>query len=175
METHFVYADGYNYISLVDLKSCAEDRLRSFIFKRMKKYKIKKVMVTCIQLWRWRLITKEKMENYCQGNEYVKKSVNDDLETLFKNVRLGKEQDDYVHAYFLPKLTKEEMKLVERKDYNFMNTFSSQMDADVNKTEMMLSESISKFVRGHSERFTFTIENESKDSKPKTFDRCDLQ
>ena len=93
-----------------------------------------------------------------RGKKYEKESVNDDLESLFENARLDKEPDKYVRTYFLPKLTKEELKLVERKDNDFMSTFSSQMDADVNKAEMILSESNAKFVLGHSIRLTFTID-----------------
>ena len=39
-------------------------------------------MVTCIYLDRNELITKEKMESFCKGEEDEKDSVNDDLETL---------------------------------------------------------------------------------------------
>ena len=77
---------------------------------------------------------------------------------MFEDIQLGKKPDDYVPTYFLPKLTKEELKLVERKDEDFMHTFMEQMYADVDKTEMMLSESDSKFVFGDGRRKTFTIE-----------------
>ena len=70
MEIHFVYANGFTYSLLYDLDS--EDRLRSFIFRKMKKYRIKKVMVTCINMWRWCLITKERMESYCEGKNMKK-------------------------------------------------------------------------------------------------------
>ena len=168
MEIHFIYACSYDY----DTESFIRDRLTSFILKRMKKYKIKKVMVTCIHMSRLCLITKERMESYCKGNKFPRKSVNEDLESLFKNVKLGKAPDNYIDAYFIPKLTKKELKLVERKDHNFMRTFTDEMNADVNKAEMMLSESNSKFVLGHSRRFAFIIEN---DSKFKASDCCILQ
>ena len=75
----------------------------------MKKHKIESVMFTRIFMRRWELITTEKMESYCKGQEYEKDSVNDDLESLFENIRLGKEPDETVYTYFLPKLTKKEM------------------------------------------------------------------
>ena len=56
------------------------------------------------------------MESYCKGEEDEKDSVNDDLESLFENIRLGKEPDEFVVSYFLPKLTEEELELVERRD-----------------------------------------------------------
>ena len=67
----------------------------------MKKHKIKSVMVTSIILARSKLITKEKMESYCKGEEDQKDSVNDDLESLFENIRLGKEPDERVETYFM--------------------------------------------------------------------------
>ena len=140
MEIHFVYT-GYLYFG-------HQDKLRSFILAKMKDYRIKKVMVTKIWMRRWRLITKETVENYCNGREYQKGSVNDDLAKLFEDIQLGKSPDDDVETYFLPKLTTEELDLVERKDHDFMKTFEDEMDADVDKAEMMLSESDSKFVWG---------------------------
>ena len=85
----------------------------------MKKHKIKSVMLTSICLERGELITKEKMESYCKGKKSEKDSVNDDLESLFENIRLGKEPDDCVWTYFLPKLTEEELELVERRDTSY--------------------------------------------------------
>ena len=134
------------------------------MLKGMKKYKIRKVMVTIIDGWRHSLITKEKMENFCKGKETGKKSVNDDLEKFFEDIRLGSELNFELNVtYYLPKLTKEELDLVEKKDYDFMNTFSRGMDADVDKAEMMLSESDSKFVHGYCWRKTYTIENSWSD------------
>ena len=44
LTTHFVYAGEYYHWG-------HEDRLRSFILKGMKKYKIQKVMVTIYETW----------------------------------------------------------------------------------------------------------------------------
>ena len=87
MKTHFVYTGRYYTWKNVD-------RLKSFIFEGMKKYKIKKVLMTSINLWRECLMTKEKMENYCKGNEDVKDSVNDDLESLFEGQSLAETDKD---------------------------------------------------------------------------------
>ena len=121
-------------------------------------------MVTRIHLERFILITKEKMESYCKGEKKRKDSVNDDLESLFENIRFGKEPDEEVHTYFLPKLTEEELKLVERRDTSYLQTFliSQLGNPDVDETEMMLSESDSKYVDGCSCRRTFVIENSSE-------------
>ena len=155
LKIHFVYAGSYYFFY-------HEDKLRSIILNGMKKHKIKSVMVTRIYLWRYKLITKEKLERYCKGEEWLKDSVNDDLESLFENIRLGKEPDEYVRTYFLPKLTEEELELVERRDTSYLQTFNLGNYADVDKTEMMLSESDSKYVRGYSRRRTFVIKNLSE-------------
>ena len=101
------------------------------------------------------------MESYCKGEEDTKDSVNDDLESFFENIRLGKEPDEDVSTYFLPKLTKEELELVERRDTSYFETFNNGLifNPDVNEAEMKLSESNSKFVNGICYRKTFTIKN----------------
>ena len=171
---HFVYA-GYHYFG-------NDNKLGSFILNELKKHKIKSVMVTSIFLYRAYLITKEKMESYCKGiyREYTgKDSVNDDLESLFENIRLGKEPDKmqwYNRTYFLPKLTEKELELVKRRDTSYLRTFHDfgvyEFNPDVDETEMMLSESDSKYVRGESRRRTFVIENSLKKSLQ---NKCSLQ
>ena len=129
-------------------------------------------MVTIIFMERLGLITKEAMEKYCKGEEWRKDSVNDDLESLFEDLRLGKEPDEQRWSYFLPKLTEEEMELVETKDTTYLQTFWHGENADVGKAEMKLSESDSKFVQGLGGRQTFTIKNSSEQN---IFKRCNLQ
>ena len=99
----------------------------------MKKHKIKSVMLTSIYLQRLKLITKEKMESYCKGANSIKDSVNDDLESLFENIRLGKDLDEEVQTYFLPKLTEEEIELVERRDTRgILNSFKHFQTPEMN-------------------------------------------
>ena len=141
------------------------------ILNGMKKHKIKSAIVTCIGLYRQDLITKERVESYCKGEEDEKDSVNDDLESLFENIRLGKEPNQSVLTYFLPKLTKEELELVEKGNPSYLQTFS-QPYPDVPETEMMLSESDSKYVYAWCRRQTFIIKNSSKDSLQQN---CSLQ
>ena len=124
---------------------------------------MRSIMLTCISMERWRLITKEKMEKYSKGEDFVKDSVNDDLESFFEELRLGKEPNKRVITYYLPKLEEEEMELVETKDTNYLQTFDFP-NPDVPDAEMKLSESDSKFVRGWCSRTTFTIENPSQNN-----------
>ena len=101
------------------------------------------------------------MESYCKGEQWIKDSVNDDLESLFENIRLGKERNELFYTYFLPKLTEEELELVEKRDRRYLQTFDFS-NPDVDETEMMLSESDSKYVLGESYRKTFVIETSSE-------------
>ena len=159
LDIHFVYA-GYYYYQ-------RQNQLKNFILKGMKMHRIKSVMLTSIGMHRELLITKEKMEIICSGKaevkEPVKDSVNDDLESMFEDIRLSKEPISSADTYFLPKLTKEELKLVEMKDQKYLKTFDRtnrfSLDPDVNEIEMMLSESNSKFVAGFGFRRTFLLEN----------------
>ena len=148
LNTHFVFAGDYY--------SIRDEELKSFILKGMKKYKIKKIMVTKMVRWRRYLITQENMVRYCEGEEYQKESVNDDLDLLFEGIRLGKKPNDCVETYFLPILTKKELELVERKNYNYLKSFMGSIP-DVDETEMELSESNSKFVYAFGQRRTFAI------------------
>ena len=148
LKIHFVYAGNHYH----------GDKLRLIILNVMKKYKIKSVMVTSIFMYRRNLITKEKMESYCKGEEKEKYSVNDDLESFLENIRLGEEPDEEVNTYFLPRLTEEELELVERRDTSYLQTFNDWFP-DVKKAEMLLSESDSKYVYGSSTRRSFVIEN----------------
>ena len=111
-------------------------------------------MVTSIHMERADLITKEQVEKYCKGEDPERCgriiSANDDLASFFEDCRLGKELDyefSYSFGYFFPKLTEEEMELVETKDKSYLKTFTSS-NPDVPEEEMMISEADSKFVRG---------------------------
>ena len=125
----------------------------------MRKFEIYSVMVTTVCMDRWRLITNERKLNYWKGNEPEKESVTDDLESFFEDIRLDEKPNEKAYTYFLPKLTEEELDLVEEKDTKFMDSLSFNMNADVDKAEMEASESDSKFVEGWCRRRTFTIEN----------------
>ena len=74
------------------------------------------------------------------GDMFTNKSVNDDLESLYKNIKFHSFRkactNRYGHAtlvqsFFLPKLTEREMKLVDDKDKDYMKTFqNSSRDPD---------------------------------------------
>ena len=155
LQTHFIYAGHYYHWN-------HEDKLRSFILEGMKKYAIQSVMVTSIYMRRNELITKKVMESYCNGKRNEKDSVNDDLESFFKDIRHQKQPDTCVWTYFLPRLTEEELELVERKDTSYLATFCKKNN--VEKAKMMLSKSNSKYVEGWGQRKTFTIDPPTYDT-----------
>ena len=117
-------------------------------------------MLTILRLWRFKLITKEIMINFCLGkDEYAKRSVNDDLNSFFEDLRHGKQPKPLAHTYFLPKVTDEEMIFIEEKDPFFFKTFMFVENANIDEAEMKLSESKSKFVQATGFRATELIEN----------------
>ena len=65
------------------------------------------------------------------------------------------------------------MRLVDRKDTRYLETFINSADPDVNEAEMKLSESDSKFLHGWGSRRTFTIKNKSYNSNIQNC--CSLQ
>ena len=162
----------------------------------MKVHNIRNIMVTKLNNERQHLITKEMMEIISKGqyynvrmggNHFTNKSVFDDLESFYKNVKSRRYQKActnrygqayFVQSYCLPKLTDEEMKLMEMKDKDYLKTFwntsrhtiydndiwnydgpdhPNYHDPDVDETEMKLSESKSKFVLVECNRWTFII------------------
>ena len=150
LKIHFVYA-GWSY---------HEYKLRSMILNGMKKHKIKSVMMTRIDLWKGNILAKEEMESYCKGEKDRKDSVNDDLESFFENLRLGKEPDEEVSTYFLPQLTDEEMELVKTREtnfyYNFVDIFYSEPDPVIHDEKI--------YFHGRSHRRTFVIETSCLDN-----------
>ena len=165
MKTHFIFTGDYGWG-----RTDWHNRYRSYIQKSVTKYKMESLMVTFIQTTRYRLITKERMENLCKGKEERKESVNDDLESFIQDLQLGEEPNgcDSTYVYFLPKLTKEEFQLAERKDSSYLQLFLKS-DPDVDEAEMKLSESKSKFAYWNCLRKTFTIENSPKLQHPNFF------
>ena len=164
LEPHFIYAGRCNLYS--DLDEYAERQLRSSLLKLMRKYQIKTVMLTIIYMEKEKLITQEQMTSYCRGEQSSRKiSVNEDLEAFFEDLQLGKDtSNDDVKAYYLPRLTEDEMALVEAKDQNYFQKFSTSVlgdskNPDVAEHVMKMSESESKFALGKCNRKTIKITN----------------
>ena len=174
LEVHLFYVGNYYHYYNYN-----EDRLKAFVLRQMKKYEMKSVMMTMIDMWRWNLITNKKMDDFYLGNKSVQsirnfcvynstlghltnwvmpsQSVNDDLESFFEGLNVAKVQKLRNVTYFLPKLTDEEHKLIRNKDKHYFKTFYFSTNPDVDEIEMRRSESKSKFVYGESRRRTYIL------------------
>ena len=154
LEIHFVCA-GCRYYGLT------EDRLRALLLKGMKKGKIPKVMVTIIEMKRWSVITKERVKSFCLGKRFETQSVNDDLDTLFEDLRLSKlsitkllSPVKYytIQTYYLPMLTEKELEMAGRRNPNYLRSFAA-----MNPYGTVPSESDSRFVEAYNIRRTFLV------------------
>ena len=72
--------------------------------------------------------------------------------------------DENVHSFFTPKLTKEELKLVAEKNREHMMTYFSELRADVDVEEMKKSDSKDKYVHTRCTRKTLHLHLESKNN-----------
>ena len=124
MVPHFIYCFG----GLI-----YDDELEKLILSRMKENGLQSTILTGLDMWRKNLITKEKSKEAYKGklkNEsgwrLYEGSINDDLESLFNNLleisSLAEIKKEEVNSFFLPKLTAEELELVEKKDAEHMMT-----------------------------------------------------
>ena len=104
------------------------------------------------------IIATQKADAYFMGtHHYFKESINDDLESFFKDLQNGQEPRNWVPTYFLPKLNNKEVKLAQSNDQDFCETFMFY-GSNATEVEMKLSKS-NLFVRGRCCRETGTIEN----------------
>ena len=158
--THFIYCGDY-YKSDHPL-----DRFMNFkkmFVTKMEKFGIQSSILTILQMERRKLITKEKAKEASEGKlinekdwEYQEISINDDLEMFFTNFLNSKEINRKSYSFFTPKLTKEELKLVEVENEDYLETFD-YFYPDVDPEEMKKSDSKSKYVHGVCDRETYSL------------------
>ena len=159
--THFICATRYysdDHDPPIDLNSTFKHKF----LEGMKKYRIKTAVLTKVEIFRDSLVTKETMIDYHKG-KYKKEgcnehSLNDDLEILFGKMKLEQVNNEEVQTFCFPKLTNKEMKLVESKDVNHLESYAAT-PADVKEAEMKLSDSKSKFVDVSCSRKTIVFKN----------------
>ena len=157
IKPHFIHCYGYYFNSQEVFK-----KLKEIILKKMRKYGIQSSILTMLHMRRRNLITKEKSKQAAEGklkNEpdwiYYEGSINDDLDSFITKLQNSNEvEDEFVWSFFLPKLTKEESKLVEEKNEEHMLSYTRD-NADVDVKEMKKSDSKDKFV--HSVCFRETL------------------
>ena len=117
---------------------------------------MKSVMMTLIYLEKSKIITKKALENYYK-REYNqnKDSINDDLESLFTDLRLGKEPDEAVQTHFLPMLKEKEQEL------DHWNHCLKSLFGDLRIGQEPDSEP--NFYQGKGRRKTFTIKYDNSE------------
>ena len=142
----------------------------------MKEYEIQSSILTILRMGKERLITKETYQQASEGKlkkdqtwELYDGSVNDDIDSYFeKFLNQEKIKDEQVASFFLPKLTKEELKLVEEIDREYMRQYlhtllgmskwaGGNMTADVDVEEMKQSDSKDKYAQCKCVRQTINL------------------
>ena len=96
-------------------------------------------------------------------------SINDDLVNFFIKLENNEIEDEWVNTIFTPKLTEEELKLVEERNEQHLSTYEDHfhgINPDVNLEEMKKSDSASKYVHGCCIRDTFYLTLESNQIRP---------
>ena len=107
-------------------------------------------MLTCIQMDKKRCITKEKLEEMYKTNEDFETrkdlSLGEDLETFVSQIKHGEvdksnffKENNWIETFMLCLLDKEERQKLERRDSDFMKTFTFGMKADVPEEEWKAS------------------------------------
>ena len=163
---HFIYC-GLHYFWE------RSEKLKEIILMKMRKYEIQSSILTMLCMVRGNLVTKETVTKAAEGklkNELgwknEKQSINDDLERLFINLQNQKEvKEELVVSFFTPKLTNEEMKLVQERNQEHLRTYLDHRlggNPDVDEEEMKKSDSQSKYVHGRCGRITIPLEKNQK-------------
>ena len=138
------------------------------ILKKMRKYGIESSILTMVDMTRLNLVTTEKVKEAAEGNlkneyrwKFYEGSINDDLEGFLTNLQNQEEvEDGVVWSFFTPKLTNEEMKLVEERNQEHLKTYERHYDSrnpDVDPEEMKKSASKSKYVHVQCRRRTMLL------------------
>ena len=161
---HFIYCGYYYYWN--------KEKLQEMSLAKMREYGLQSAVLTIFGVFRRNLITKEKtkmayekkLKNVEDWDEFDG-SMNDDLELYFENLQLKKEvEEEEVNSFFLPKLTNDELKLVEEKNFEFFSSYGDfgvmGWNPDVDIGEMKKSNSKSKYSRCTCGRKSFPLKLE---------------
>ena len=160
---HFIYC-GIHYFSSQE----QIEKLKKIILTKMRKYGIQSSILTRLSMWRRDLVTKETVKKAVEGkmknDEYwikEEESINDDLESFLINLQNQKEvKQESVRRFFTPKLTNEELILVQERNEEHLRTYWIHYDGnnpDVDVEEMKKSDSNSKYVHGRCLRSTIAL------------------
>ena len=143
--------------------------IHTLVLEQLKNHAIESAMITNLLMYKNYLMTKERMENFFDLKSYTEdmwtptESINDNLENFIEDLCHKKEQEHSSQPYFVSKLTKEEMQLVENKDKKYIETYFrgsfGDVALDISIEDLKLSESKSKYVRGQCLRTSSIVKN----------------
>ena len=160
---HFIYCNSFFLIVGI------VGKMQEIILQKMRKYRIQSAVLTTLEMRRDYLITKEKSQEPAEGKrkngfgEFYEGTINDDLDSFVNNLQNSQKIDyENVWSFFAPKLTKEELKLVEEKNREHMEQAYFFPDADVAVEEMKKSDSTYKYVHTRCERRSLYLSLESE-------------
>ena len=91
--------------------------LNAYFVERMPMYEIKSMIMTTMVMSRLNFITKNQADYY-----YFDESVNDDLESFYDKLRLGKKPNKSADTFFISKLTENEQELLEKKHLPYIKS-----------------------------------------------------
>ena len=160
---HFIYCGRYYFHTSESIR-----RLRNIFLTKMRSYGIRSAILTMMDMYRRRLMTKEKVKKAYRGklkNDKLWKdftvSINDDLENFFDKLQNQQKINlEMVRSFFTPKLTDDEMRLVEERNELHLGTYSRHYmgkNPDVDIEEMKRSDSKSKYLQGCCARYTTVL------------------
>ena len=146
----------------------------------MREYGVRSAILTILNLRRYRLTTKEKVkQKYRDAHEAelkgdkqapILRSLNDDLEYFYDSLQNPerKPKVEECAGFLTKKLTEEELRLVDQKNQDFLNTFSFYTQLDGRSNDGYLfnndieqikksSDPESKFSYSSCHRWTFAL------------------
>ena len=173
LDTHFIFAGNNHHdhddfgwtqtllqkVMMIPKIHGNYEELETIMRNGMDKYQIKSALLTWVWMCRQDLITQELMKDYYKGKMissegFHKESVHDDLDSLFYRLQLGENPDgEDVLTFFLPKLTEEEHKLIEDKNFDYLETFMGGLEAGFG-----MNKSDSTFIFGNCSRTSYMID-----------------
>ena len=161
-QVHFIVSSYFN-----------ANESKRWIQKALKKFGYTSAILSRIYMDKEHCITKEKFDKMYKTNEESETrrdlSVGEDLETLIERIKNGKINKDTIPkngdrkwTFLLCLPDEEERKKLERKDKDFMRTFTEHSlhgrEPDVPEAEWKASESNMKFAKSYCYRRTYFID-----------------
>ena len=163
-QMHFIVSD---YIYIVN-------EAKRGIQKALKNFGYTSAILSTVYMRKYNCITKERFDEMYktkeESEERMDLSVGEDLETLIERIKNGEINKDTIpkngerkETFLLCLLDEEERKKLERKDFDFMETFwgywkGEVLVKDVPEAEWKASESNMKFAKSYCGRNTYFID-----------------